>query len=43
MYQPETIKKLSKEERNQIISLLEQYSKAEIEKALRQLSKIKGD
>lgn len=39
MNQFETTKTLSKEERKQIISLLEKFSKAEIEMALHQLKK----
>ncbi|MFJ8258539.1 hypothetical protein ACIQ4Z_14910 [Peribacillus asahii] len=39
MNQLETTKTLSNEERKQIISLLEKYSKEEIEMALRQLNK----
>ncbi|MEC2074500.1 hypothetical protein [Metabacillus fastidiosus] len=41
MNQFEMTKTLSKEERKQIISLLEKYSKKEIEMALRQLNKSK--
>ena len=41
MCQSKETMKLSEEERNQIMSLLEKYSKAEIEMALRQLSKNK--
>lgn len=41
MNQRETTKIISEEERKQIISLLEKYSKEEIETALLQLKKIR--
>ena len=41
MNQLETTKTLSKEERKQIISFLEKYSKEEIEMALRRLNQSK--
>ena len=39
MNQLETTKRLSYEERKQLIALLEKYSKAEVEKVLRQLNR----